>query len=562
MTRYLLFVGILVIIFSFLSLVMNILAFFDVITKGNLIFDIVYLITTGILFLLVAGGVIYFIYLFKSITTSIDVISSSLKNDKEVSISDSFLSELSGLISGYVNKTKRLESYVNELEKTISVLKDYLYHLSNGEVNYKAQSSISEVNTLLDKTGKEIQKIVSYLLSVIVRMSYSVYNSGKDIYYLDIDTKEINTKIKELLDLISDISNSFVFLSQKLSEFLSFSIKSHDSFEKFYEISTNLEASWERFYSISGEVVKINKDMFNEVNDVINLSKSISEISEQTLLLSMNALIESSKVGDVGKGFSVIADEIRKLSENVSRFSKSVNEKLQSIKGKSNSITISIESVLEEGKVIQSYSKEIEGISNKSRDNFRNIIDSTEVISSSINSFSYKINDAMGRLEEFVVRINGVINNNLVSLKNNHSDISEFLDDIRVHISNNINIKNDKIIVSLSLADHVIWVSRLKGFIDGRATIDESVIFDHTKCRLGKWYYTEGMSKFSNLPEFKHLEKPHEMLHRIGGEIVELMQTRPEKAKDLFKEIINQSQMIVNDLMKIVDNLPSKEDSE
>jgi methyl-accepting chemotaxis protein len=87
---------------------------------------------------------------------------------------------------------------------------------------------------------------------------------------------------------------------------------------------------------ITDRVIATIKLLEEKTNQIGNIVKVIDEISEQTNLLSLNASIESARVGAAGRGFAVIANEIRKLSDNTLNSSKQIqiiiNEIVQNIK--------------------------------------------------------------------------------------------------------------------------------------------------------------------------------------------------------------------------------------
>ena len=74
--------------------------------------------------------------------------------------------------------------------------------------------------------------------------------------------------------------------------------------------------------------------MLNEKIDSIRiLTDTIDEISEETTLLSLNASIEAARVGEAGKGFSVVAEAIKKLADSSKTSSKKIRNVIEAIEG-------------------------------------------------------------------------------------------------------------------------------------------------------------------------------------------------------------------------------------
>ncbi|KEI00409.1 methyl-accepting chemotaxis protein [Clostridium botulinum] len=102
------------------------------------------------------------------------------------------------------------------------------------------------------------------------------------------------------------------------------------------EISSSLNDINERIQSVvsSNKFIQQNvKKAYDETQNTDEVLKFIENIASQTNLLGLNAAIESARAGEFGKGFSVVANEIRKLSVSSSESIKKINEVLKTIQG-------------------------------------------------------------------------------------------------------------------------------------------------------------------------------------------------------------------------------------
>lgn len=143
--------------------------------------------------------------------------------------------------------------------------------------------------------------------------------------------------------------------------------KSIEKSEQVNDLSQNLARQLSEISSVvSGlsdgvqKLVELNQDVNNEVVHAIETTKNtdavlnfVQSISKQTNLLGLNAAIESARAGEVGKGFSVVAQEIRKLSNSSAESIKKIDNVLKGIVNSIEKISGNINSTSElfEGQV-------------------------------------------------------------------------------------------------------------------------------------------------------------------------------------------------------------------
>jgi len=111
---------------------------------------------------------------------------------------------------------------------------------------------------------------------------------------------------------------------------------------------------------------------------------------------------------------------------------------------------------------------------------------------------------------------------------------------------------NPLLIIDIAKLDHVQFVNRIERCVDGKEAVTSSALPDHHNCRFGKWYFGDGQQLCGNLHSFKAIDVPHEKIHRIAKEIVELKNGGDvEQAEKKLLELENISGEIVQMLENV-----------
>jgi methyl-accepting chemotaxis protein len=448
-----------------------------------------------------------------------------------------------GFISGPV------QEYAKMIQGFSSALSDGKGDLT-GRLMVKGKDEIGQlavdINKVLDSYGQMVERMI-VSTGQVVTTSAMLKENANDMTQgsknQSSQSHQIATAAEEMSQTINDIARNASSASETSTEATEMAKRGRTVAEDAVETVNRVHVST---VGLAEMIDKLNK----KASDIGQIVTVIKEIADQTNLLALNAAIEAARAGEQGRGFAVVADEVRKLAEKTIKATDQITSEIRSVQEESGMTTKRMsETAAEVAKADESIKEVMSALEGMS-EAVMNVNDKITQIATAVVEQSSAAEEVSRNIE--------VTSSIAIETETMAADVLKGTDRI-VTVVNDLKksfsgFKTDgSAAAQLEVAKGDIrsFMYRVGDSVSGKKKIAESDLPDIHSCTFAKWYNNDGRAILGHLESFKGLSRTHEKIHALAREAVKSANVNDGRAQSLYNELTALVKKIQGDIDEI-----------
>ncbi|MDO5291509.1 MAG: methyl-accepting chemotaxis protein [bacterium] len=447
-----------------------------------------------------------------------------------------------------LNKSKEVELLHNQRERLLDQIKKVI----NGECSELEIDSLEDkeaaslINQLIATTKSKNNEYVERMNqslkvvtknSIIKEMLDTVSKQTNSIDHMKDSSKELGESISNITGIVEEVRES-------VSHAVGSTVTSVHNMNQSIEVVNQSTEDMNRIY----EMVQEFKTKTAKINEIVDIVK---QLAAQSNLLALNASIEAARAGDAGKGFGVVASEVKVMSESTTASAEDIMKYVKELQDSTDNLVGNIEQM-------SSRLQNGNSIVEKSVTDIQSINHQMEAINRQMEHIFSYVKKQDTTAGEFLTSIDGMSASydELASLCGEAGKyvftIIRESDRIRGALARFTANLDQKEWMDIFETDHIIFTWRLHNAVGKFEQLEVNSLRNSDGCKLGKWIASVKEEHLLTNHNFIALKKNHKELHDCAVKCYyEIQNNHLEEAEELYIQATQILNKLVQDIKAV-----------
>ena len=360
------------------------------------------------------------------------------------------------------------------------------------------------------------------------------------------DALDFNSQISSLVDHSQILASSTEEMASTASEIEKLGHEVLIQVEKTRDQSTLskqvLDQLIDKFDSIEKSVSQVGEQVslfVSKAQNIIQLTSTVNEIADQTNLLALNAAIEAARAGEHGRGFAVVADEVRGLAGRSAEAAAEIENIVSDVVQGANNIDKLVNTSVE----VLSTSNEQR---NKVEATLREAHSTAELSVDAVTQIASAATQQAAVAHDMAQSVSDIFNKTETSAEifKSISLATGKLREIQSEIMSGFNPNHPKLLLALAKNDHIVWVDKVIRYaVHNEHSLQSEELKDHTQCRLGRYLNSAEGQQFRSNSHYRELiEEVHPQVHQFG---IALYNKASQKSLNIEEELKAEAEQLL-----------------
>ncbi len=453
-----------------------------------------------------------------------------------------------GVLIGVVSSTFIARGITAPLKRVVASLEEIADGDGNLNVHLPEEGNdvVAKLSRAFNRFIERIRETVEKTALAAVRLAPAVEHFSSNVekthhgmLQQQQDIEQIATAVNEMSATVHDVASNTSLAADATKQADDDTAKGKQVVASAVKAINDVAAEMEHITEV---VARVNDDSMH-IGSVLDV---IVSIAEQTNLLALNAAIEAARAGEQGRGFAVVADEVRSLAQRTQSSTEEIRGMIESLQ----SGTKQAVEVIEKGKQNTMLSVEQAGQADEALDAILKAVDTINAMNTQIATASEEQSVVADDINRNVSRVNAVTTESAEGAAElaSESETLVSLSEELLGVVGRFNLGEKQILIDLEKAKtaHLAWRVKLRGYLDGRAALTREQALSDRECAFGKWYFGQGLERYGSIPEMEQVREPHAEIHELIRDIIDLKENgKLEEAEEVYQKVPELSEHIV-----------------